>query len=191
MHLQAPAFLLVPTQICICLQTQLSWGLLYFFFILMTAILFNFAPEELCSVCQSSKYKCSLNLSPKCSYCCQEGILEECVPDFHRLIWSLWFMFDSILLPLLPALLSQGSLCSLAHGVPNNKFLCPVGFYPLSPLCPLFFSDLDPLPCPSPPCWPGRARAGWPAGCCQLDVQWMKFLVSLHLLHLGYCFHWT
>lgn len=54
----------------------------------MSAILFNIAPEELCSVFQSSKYKSCLNLSPKCSYCCQERILEECGPDFHSLIWS-------------------------------------------------------------------------------------------------------
>lgn len=37
----------------------------------MAAILFNIAPEELCSVLQSSKYESSLNLSPKYSCCCQ------------------------------------------------------------------------------------------------------------------------
>lgn len=55
----------------------------------MTAILFNTAPEELCSVLQSSKYKSSSNLSPKYSCCCQERILEECGPAFPSLIWRL------------------------------------------------------------------------------------------------------
>lgn len=105
----------------------------------MTAILFNIAPEELCSVFQSSKYKSSLNLSPKCSCCCQERILDECGPDFHSLIWSLWFMFYSIPLPLLPALLSRGSFCSISYRGRTNEFLCPMGLYPLSSVCLLLF----------------------------------------------------
>lgn len=106
----------------------------------MTAILFNIAPEDLCSVFQSSKYKSSLNLSPKRSYCSQERILEECGPDFHSLIWRLWFMFYSILLPLPPALLSWGLFCSISYHRRTNEFLCPRGLYPLFPYLSPFIS---------------------------------------------------
>lgn len=56
-------------------------------------------------------------------------------------------MFYSIPLPLLPVLLSQGSLCSLSHGVGTNEFLSPVGLYPLSPICPQSLTwNLRPAP---------------------------------------------
>lgn len=86
----------------LCIQIPFQSELLYLYsgFFLMTAVLFNIAPEELGIVLQSSKYKSSLNLSPKYSCCCQERILEECSPAFPSLIWRLWFMFYSILLPL-------------------------------------------------------------------------------------------
>lgn len=52
--------------------------LVLFFFFQMTAILFNITTEELCSVFLSSEYKCSWNLSLKCSHCHQERIWEVC-----------------------------------------------------------------------------------------------------------------
>lgn len=124
MHLWTSSpLLLVPKHICICIQTCFQWGLLYSYCgFFMTAILFNVAPEELCSVFQSSKYKSSLNLSPKCSYCCQKRILEECGPDFHSLIWTLRIMFYSIPLPLPPARLSWCSFCSISYSGRTNEF---------------------------------------------------------------------
>lgn len=67
-------------------QNSCSYILGLFF---TTAILFNIAPEELCSVLQSLKYKSSLNLSLKYSCLCQERILAECGPAFPSLIWRL------------------------------------------------------------------------------------------------------
>lgn len=108
-----------PVPVGIALLTLQFWFVFFFFF--MTAILFNVAPEELCSIFQSFTYKSSLHLSLKCSYCCRERILEECGPAFHCLIWSMWFMVYCILLPLPAALLSWGLFCSISYSQGTNE----------------------------------------------------------------------